>query len=124
MRNKFLGTGHPGFNPVRKLRVALTGMRYAILHNAAVAYKVVLSAIILALCFYHRQWLDFGLVLVSTGLMLMAEMFNTTIEALCDFVEEKENPKIGIIKDIAAAATGVSILIWLVVLLLEVLQVL
>lgn len=124
MRNKFLGTGHPGFNPMRKLRVALMGMRYAILHDAAVAYKVVLSVIVLAICFYHRQWLDFGLVLVSTGLMLMAEMFNTTIEALCDFVEEKENPKIGIIKDIAAAATGVSILIWLVVLLLEVLQIL
>jgi diacylglycerol kinase (ATP) len=56
-------------------------MRYAILTDVAVAYKVVLSVVILLGCFYHRQWLDFGLVLVCTGVMLVSEMFNTTIEA-------------------------------------------
>ena len=42
---------------------------------------------------------------------------NTTVEALCDFLEPKENAKIGIIKDIAAA--GISIIVWGVVLFLE-----
>ena len=122
MRDKFLGTGQPGFHPLRKVRVALSGLRYAVLLDFAVAYKLVLSALVLAGCFYYRQWLDFGLVFVSSGLMLVAEMINTTIEALCDFLEPNENPKIGIIKDIAAAAAGISILVWVVILCIEVLQ--
>jgi diacylglycerol kinase (ATP) len=123
MRNKFLGTGLQGFHPVRKVRIVLSGLRYAILYDWAVTYKIVLSSPVLLACFYYRQWLDAGLVFVATALMLVAEMFNTTIEALCDFVEPAENEKIGIIKDIAAAAAGISILIWAVVLLVEILRV-
>lgn len=119
MQNKFLGTGHQGFHPLRKLRIALSGARYAVLHDFAVAYKVVLSAAILLWCFWYRQWLDFSIVFLATGMMMVAELFNTTIEALCDFLEPKENAKIGIIKDIAAAAAGISILVWGVVLFLE-----
>jgi hypothetical protein len=50
-------------------------------------------------------------------------MFNTTIEALCDFLEPAENQKMGIIKDIGAAAAGISILVWCVALAVEVLRV-
>jgi len=119
MRNKFLGTGHQAFNPIRKIRVAMRGAKYAIIFDFAVAYKIVLSLFILAACLYYRQWLDFSLLLVSTGLMLVAEMFNTTIEALCDFIEPNENEKIGIIKDISASAAGISILVWFVVVIFE-----
>jgi diacylglycerol kinase (ATP) len=119
MRNKFLGTGQQGFNPIRKIRVAIRGVYYAVIFDFAVAYKIVLSFFILAGCFYYRQWFDFSLVLVSTGLMLVAEMFNTTIEALCDFIEPNENEKIGIVKDISASAAGISILVWFVILIIE-----
>lgn len=120
MRNKFLGTGSPGFHPLRKLRVCLTGLRYAVLYDFSVTYKVVLSAVVLAVCLYYHQRVDFLLVFAATGLMLMGEMFNTAVEALCDFVEAKENEKIGIIKDIAAAAAGIGILVWAVVVVAEV----
>jgi len=122
MRNKFLGTGQQGFNPVRKLRVAFSGLRYAILNESSVAIEIILSALVLTACFYYRQWLDFNIVLVASGLMLVAEMVNTAIEALCDFVEAGHNEKIGIIKDIASAAVGISILVWSVTLLMEVLR--
>lgn len=120
MRNKFLGTGSPGFHPLRKLRVCLTGLRYAVLYDFSVTYKVVLSAVVLAVCLYYHQRVDFLLVFAATGLMLMGEMFNTAVEALCDFVEAEENEKIGIIKDIAAAAAGIGILVWAVVVVAEV----
>jgi diacylglycerol kinase (ATP) len=45
---------------------------------------------------------------------------NSAIEALCDFVEERHNEKIKIIKDIAAAAVGISIVVWFVVCAVEV----
>ncbi|WLE99212.1 MAG: diacylglycerol kinase [Candidatus Electrothrix communis] len=124
MRNKFLGTGEQGFRPIRKISVAFSGLRYAVLYDFAVAYKLFLSIVTLAGCFYYRQWLDFGVVLMATGFMLASEMFNTTIEALCDFLEPHQNEKIAIIKDISAAAAGVSILVWCVVLVLEAMHVL
>ena len=122
MRNKFLGTGQQGFNIIRKLRVAFSGLRYAILNESSVAIEIALSALVLAGCFYYRQWLDFSIVLVASGLMLVAEMVNTAIEGLCDFVEPGHNEKIGIIKDVASAAVGISILIWSVTLLMEVVR--
>lgn len=122
MRNKFLGTGQQGFNLVRKLRVAFSGLRYAILNESSVAIEIILSVLVLMGCFYYRLWLDFSIVLVASGLMLVAEMVNTAIEALCDFVEPGHNEKIGIIKDVASAAVGISILVWSITLLIEVLR--
>ena len=122
MRNKFLGTGEPGYHPLRKIRTVWSGLRYAALYDFSVAYKLVLSAVILIAAFWLRQWLDALLILLATGLVLIAEMFNSTIEALCDFVESRHNEKIGIIKDIVAAAAGISIAIWAVIVAVEAAQ--
>ena len=122
MRNKFLGTGDAGYHPVRKIRTGVAGLRYAVLYDFSVAYKLVLSVAVLAATFMLREWLDFLLILVVTGLVLIAEIFNSAVEALCDFVETRHNEKIGIIKDMAAAAVGISIFLWAIVLTVEVSQ--
>ncbi len=107
---------------MRKLRVVFSGLRYAILNESSVTVEIILSSLVLTGCFYYRLWLDFSIVLVASGLMLVAEMVNTAIEALCDFVEPGHNEKIGIIKDVASAAVGISILVWSITLLIEVLR--
>lgn len=63
-----------------------------------------------------HAWLDMALIILATGVALTAELFNTAVEALCDFVEARHNEKIRMIKDIAAAAAGVAILAWAVVI--------
>jgi diacylglycerol kinase (ATP) len=65
---------------------------------------------------------DAAVILLATGVVLAGELFNTAIEALCDFVETRHNDKIGIIKDVAAAATGVAILAWAIVLAVELME--
>lgn len=119
MRHKFLGTGDPGYHPVRKLRTVLSGLRYAVVYDFSVAYKLVLSAAVLAAAVALRAWVDLLLILVVTALVLVAEILNSAIEALCDFVERRHNEKIKVIKDMAAAAVGISIFVWLVVLAVE-----
>ena len=119
MRNKFLGTGTPGYRPLRKLATILSGLRYAVLYDFSVTYKLVLSALVLAAAFLLRDWLDVLLIFVVTALMLVAEIMNSAIEALCDFVEDRHNEKIKVIKDIAAAAAGIAIFAWMVVLGVE-----
>jgi diacylglycerol kinase len=119
MRNKFLNTGQPGFHPLRKIRVVIRGLRFAVATDFSVAYKLVLSLLMLIACIGFRDWIDVAAVLIATALMLIAEIFNTAIEALCDFVEARDDYRIGMIKDIAAAGVGLSILLWFIVLIGE-----
>lgn len=119
MRHKFLGIGEPGYHPLRKLETVISGLRYAVLYDWSVTYKLVLSAVVLAGAFAMRAWVDFLLILVVTAFVVFAEIVNSAIEALCDFVEERHNEKIKIIKDIAAAAVGIAIFTWMVVIGVE-----
>lgn len=116
MRNKFLGTGEPGYHPLRKLRTIYRGLRFAVVHDLSVAWKLVVSVLILAAALLLRDWIDSVLIIVVTALVLFAEITNSAIEALCDFVETRHNEKIGIIKDIAAAGVGVAMFAWVLVL--------
>jgi diacylglycerol kinase (ATP) len=119
MRNKFLGTGETGYHPLHKIKIVLSGLRFAVLYDFSVAYKIVLSVIVLTLALIFQQWVDFELILLTTGLVLMAELFNSAIEAVCDFLESRENEKIRAIKDIAAAAVGIGVVVWLTVVILN-----
>ena len=120
MRNKFLGTGEPGYHPLRKLRTIYSGLRYAVIYDFSVAWKLGVSLLILAAALVARDWVDSVLIIVVTALVLFAEIMNSAIEALCDFVETRHNEKIGIIKDIAAAGVGIAMFAWLLVLGFEV----
>ena len=119
MRHKFLGIGEPGYHPWRKIQTVFSGLRYAIIYDWSVTWKLVLSAFVLGLAFVFREWIDVLLILLATAFVLVAEIFNSAIEALCDFVETRENPKIKVIKDMAAAAVGIAMAAWLAVIATE-----
>jgi diacylglycerol kinase len=108
-----------GYRPLKKLKVIIKGLHVAAFSDFSVAYKLVLSIPLFALCIALYRWIDLTIILVATGLMLTAELVNSAIEILCDFVEQQENTQIGIIKDIAAAAAGVSIFVWGIVMTIE-----
>jgi diacylglycerol kinase (ATP) len=120
VRHKFLGIGEPGYHPLRKLRTVFSGLRYAVLYDWSVTYKLVLSGVVLIVAFSLRAWVDFLVILLATAFVVFAEIINSAIEALCDFVEARHNEKIKVIKDIAAAAVGIAIFAWLVVIIVEV----
>lgn len=119
MKNKFLGTGEQGYKPIGKFKVILSGLYFAVLHDFSVLYKLIISVIIFIPVLVYNTWLDASVILLATGFMLTAEIFNTAIEAICDFMTTDYNEKIGIIKDIAAAATGIAIFVWAMVLIIE-----
>lgn len=116
MSNKFRSSG---YHPIRKLKVILAGIHVAIVTDFSVAYKVILSVPVLGSAFLFRQWVDFSLILLAMGVMLISELFNSAIEVLCDFVEPQQNDRIRVSKDIAAAAAGLSILVWAAILIIE-----
>jgi len=122
MKNKFLETGEKGYHPLRKIKVVLSGLRFAVLSDFSVMYKIILSTIILVPSLMFNGPLDASIILLATAVMLAAEIFNTAIEAICDFMKTDYDEKIGIIKDVAAAATGITIVAWMAVLIIEIVE--
>lgn len=123
MKNKFLETGEHGYHPLRKFKIILSGLRFAVLHDFSVLYKIVISILILIPVVMYKEWVDASLIILATGVMIAGEVFNTAIEAICDFMETRYNEKIKIIKDIAAAAAGITIFTWIAVLGIELFKV-
>ena len=80
---------------------------------------LLISLALLAVAFTQRAWVDFGLLIVATDLVLAGELLNTAIEELCDYVQPEASPQIGATKDIAAAGVGFCILAWASVMALE-----
>jgi diacylglycerol kinase len=119
MRNKFTDANSPGYHPVRKVKVVFAGLSFAVRHDFSVAYKVVLSLMLVVGSAALQRWVDFVVIVLATGVVLTAELFNSAVEGVCDFMETGFDDRIGAIKDVAAAAVGVSILVWLVVVVYE-----
>jgi diacylglycerol kinase (ATP) len=107
----------------RKLRIFFSGLRHTIQHDRSVALQMLVSLIVLAISFWLREWFDFVFILVITGYMLITEIFNSAIEAICDYVQPEYDLRIGAIKDVAAAAVGLSVIIWAGALFFEVVRI-
>lgn len=93
------------------------------------------SGIKAALLTDHNTWIHLGFTIAATGagfwfnigrlewmalvitfgLVWMAELFNTAIEKMMDFLSIERHPQIKMIKDIAAAAVLVSAIVAVVV---------
>ena len=58
--------------------------------------------------YFELNAIEASILIIVCFAVLVAEIFNTSIEKMADFVEPKFDEKIGIIKDIAAAAVLLS----------------
>src|SRR6218665_1495257 len=84
---------------------ALAGWQTLIISepNAIIHVFAAVVTIVLGFVFHisNAEWLA---VILSIVLVLSAELFNTAIEVMCDFVEPNRHPKIKKIKDLSAGA--------------------
>ena len=78
-------------------------------HGAA----VIAVGIFLSLTGAPALW--WALVGLAVGLVLVAEMANTAIEALADLLHPGQHPEIGVAKDVAAGAVLIATLVAIVV---------
>lgn len=112
-------------SPIRILRsfkFSFDGLKYAYLHEQSLALHVIIMFIIITCGFVFKitpiQWV---ITLVMGALILVSELFNTSIEAVVDLVTEEFHPLAKIAKDTASAATFVASIIaagmWLTVFL-------
>lgn len=117
--SNYKGPDQADFYPVRKLRVFAKGMHFAAFNNVAMAYKIVVAVIAMGLGFFFRDWLDLAVILIATAVILETELMNSAVEGLADYIQPDEDPRIGKIKDMAAAAAGISMLVWVLIMIYE-----
>lgn len=65
--------------------------------------------------YFHLSTLDAVLIFMVSFMVLSAEIFNTAIEKICDFIHPEFDKRIGFIKDIAAGAVTLMAILSLIV---------
>jgi len=96
----------------KSFQYAFQGLRqfFNTQHNAIIHAVATVLVIILAVI-RKLPATEFLFIVVSIGLVWMAELFNTAIEKLCDMVCPQQHPQIKFIKDVSAAAVLITALV-------------
>ena len=105
-----------GADRIRSFSYALSGIVSLIKneHNAWIHLAALLVVIVLGflLGIELQEW---ALIAAAIGLVFMAELLNTAVERLADYISPGHNEKIRLIKDYAAGAVLVSAVVAVVI---------
>ena len=95
----------------RSFRFALDGI-IAFFRNEhnALLHLLATVALVALVIFYPVSRTELVALIIVAGIVWMAELFNTAIEKLVDFVSVERHPSIKFIKDVSAAAVLVAAL--------------
>ena len=93
---------------MKKFNDAFNGLKIALTHKAvviqmALGIMAIIGGIIIHLDYY--EWLAF---IVCITLVILCEIFNTSIEKIGDYLNIKQDEKIKVIKDLSSSAVLIS----------------
>jgi diacylglycerol kinase (ATP) len=95
------------WNLIRSVRDAYRGLGYAFWHTRSLQLGVAILVVALVVGWALRLSLvQLVLILLGGTLVLAIETLNTAIEMLCNYVHSGNDPRIGLVKDVAAGATA------------------
>ena len=105
---------------LKSFKFSFDGLKYAYLHEQSLTLHVIVMTLIIAFGLGFKisaiQWV---VTLIMGALILVAELFNTAIEAVVDMVTDEYHPLAKVAKDTASAACFVANMtaagMWLVV---------
>ena len=90
---------------MKKFTDAFNGIIAGVKEGSSI--KIQLIAMVLAIAFgayFNISTTEWCFVIIAITLVIAAEIFNTAIEQICNFMEPHHNKKIGTIKDLSAGA--------------------
>ncbi len=90
---------------VRSFGFALEGLAYAVKHEGNLRVHLLATILVLALGLgFGASRLEWAALAGAIGMVWMAELLNTALETLCDFVAPEKADAIKRVKDVAASA--------------------
>lgn len=94
---------------IRSFGFAAKGIRAAVATQRHMKFHLGAAMLVSAAGIYvnlsREEW---GLVMLAIGLVITAELMNSSIESLVDIIEPRQHPMAGKVKDIAAGGVLVA----------------
>jgi len=92
-----------------RLRFARAGLSHAVATEHSLKFQVAaFGAILIVLVALRPEPIWWALVMLASGAVIAAELFNTALEVLTDHLHPETHPNIRIVKDCAAGAVLVA----------------
>lgn len=99
----------------RSFNHAISGLIYAIKIERNLQIHIIVALLVLVISmFLEISRLEMVALVFVMGLVIMSEMFNTSIEGMMDLVQSEDHIKVRIYKDVAAGAVFVSTMVALI----------
>ena len=103
-------------NRILSFKYALQGLKSVLRTEMNMRLHLISALLVLVAAYFFKfDYLEFGLIFLCIGVVWTAEILNTVIEKYLDFYHPERNPKVGILKDMSAAAVLVASLFSLAV---------
>jgi len=95
----------------KSFKVAFSGLKIAIKEENTIRAGICISVVMFFLMFYFPLLsIERAMVILCIFLVLSIELMNTQVERVTNLIDSNHNPKIRMIKDLAAAAVLMSII--------------
>ena len=90
---------------IESFQHAFAGMWFALRSQRNARIHVAIATVVLVLGLYLKlELIQWAIIVLTTGFVFTAELFNTVIESIIDLVTEEYHPLAKQAKDVAAAA--------------------
>lgn len=97
---------------MKSCKYALVGIKKAYREQRNLKIMAVVSVVTLVLCIILPvSYLDIALILICNAACHSVELINTSVEHLCNHIHDGYHERIGVVKDIAAGATLVVVVV-------------
>ncbi|SEN56317.1 diacylglycerol kinase (ATP) [Amphibacillus marinus] len=101
------------YQEIKKKRVGIcyawNGLKYALKNEINMRVHLMMTLLVIMLgIFLSVSFIEWVLLLLTIGLVLTAELFNTAVELLLDYLAPERHPIAGIIKDLTAGGVLVA----------------
>jgi diacylglycerol kinase (ATP) len=97
-------------------KYAFSGLSYLLTHEHNARIHSVAAVIVIILGFALKvDPVEWCMLIIVTGLVFLTELINSSLEAIADVAESRQNEKIRIAKDYSAAAVLISAIISVIV---------
>ena len=96
---------------IKSFSHALVGLRHTLLHEQNFRVELFCAFVTIGCAFiFNITKLEWFVVIINIASVLTAELFNTSIENLCNMIHKTTHPIIKIVKDVSAAAVVITAL--------------
>lgn len=103
---------HSPIRHVKSLRYAFTGLVHVLINEANFRVQLCITAAVVYLGLrFGINYLEWGLLVISLGMLLIAEMINTIVENFIDVLIKEYHEGAKIIKDVSAGFVFVTSLV-------------